>query len=327
MDNQKILLAIMESIKAEIAKQGLSQDEVAVKSGIAQGTISNTLSKPASAKVSTLLKICDGLNLSLFAIFRSVNNALDFSNGNNLIYDVSNTAFNGYLGTMYVYFLETTSTRSDKLLYGEIKLGDFYHTKECIARLQIDTNDKDENGNIKYKMYEGNVVINPNKSIFFHLSSNKLGDIWSLAFNHDMLNSNNLACSLGCAVTLSSGKSTRYPTIHFVCLSKSKLSPAEKEIITNRLHIHNKELIISESNLKKFLTTETLDQTFRENLETCTQRRASKAYIVPFSSLSTFVDDPNVAYEMITKLLQYSWNETAYQVLPKEDTKLFQAIH
>lgn len=167
MDNQKILLAIMESIKAEIAKQGLSQDEVAVKSGIAQGTISNTLSKPASAKVSTLLKICDGLNLSLFAIFRSVNNALDFSNGNNLIYDVSNTAFNGYLGTMYVYFLETTSTRSDKLLYGEIKLGDFYHTKECIARLQIDTNDKDENGNIKYKMYEGNVVINPNKSIFF----------------------------------------------------------------------------------------------------------------------------------------------------------------
>lgn len=142
-----------------------------------------------------------------------------------------------------------------------------------------------------------------------------------------MLNSNNLACSLGCAVTLSSGKSTRYPTIHFVCLSKSKLSPAEKEIITNRLHIHNKELIISESNLKKFLTTETLDQTFRENLETCTQRRASKAYIVPFSSLSTFVDDPNVAYEMITKLLQYSWNETAYQVLPKEDTKLFQAIH
>ena len=331
MDNQKILSEIMDHIKAVMDEQKLSQDHVAKLceqkgSKVSQATISNIFKHPSAAKVSTLLNICDGLDLNLFAIFRDVNNSLMSAEGNNLIYSIKHPAFNGYLDPMYVYFIETSSNHSSRLLHGELTLDDFYHTNECIARLRIDTNDLDEYGNHKYKEYEGNVIINQNEAIYFHLVSNKLGDVWSLIFNHGNLNQNSLACSLGTAVTLSSGKNTRYPTMHFVCLSKTKLDPAGEEIIKQRLLIRNKEIVISDEKLSEFLKQEDIDPTFRESLELCTRRQAAKAYIIPLSSLSSYISDPKIAYDMTLRLLQYSACETAYQILPNSDKKLFSAL-
>ena len=331
MDNQKILSDIMNHIESEINNRQLSQMDVVnlckkIGKPVSQGTISNIFKRPSSAKVSTLLNICEALGLSLFAIFRDVNNSLSSTGNDNLIYNIKHPAFQGYLNPMYIYFIETGTTRSKRLLKGKLTVGDFYHTNECVARLQIDTMEKDENGNSKYKDYEGNVVSNQNEAIFFHLISNKLGDEWSLIFNHGNLNQNTLACSLGTAVTLSSGKSTRYPTMHFVCLSHQELSEEKEEIIANRLLIHNQDIVISESSLQTFLANEELDSHFRENLISCTNRKEAKAYVIPISSLSPFVSDPKILYDMTIKLLKYSSCETAYRILPDADNKLFTAL-
>lgn len=331
MDNQKILSSIMEHIEAEIKNRSLSQEDVeklcnSIGKPVSQSTISNILRQPSKAKVSTLLNICEALDLSLFAIFRDVNNSLSSPDGNNLIYSVRHPAFQGYLTPMYIYYIETGASRSSRLLKGRLEVGDFYHTNECIARLTIDTKDTDTDGRPKYKKYEGNVIINQNEAIYFHLVSNKLGDVWSLIFNHGNLNQNNLACSLGTAVTLSSGKNTRYPTMHFVFLSREELSSEKEEVIKNILIIHNQEIIISETNLQAFLAQEDLDPNFRENLTNCTQRDASKAYIVPLSALSSFVSDEETLYNMLIRLLGYSSCATAYQILPDVDKKIFTVL-
>ena len=85
MTNKEILQAIIDKIKQEMKRQNLSQEDLAnlctkkIKEkdphakGISQSSISNILKKPSSATLSNLLKICDGLDLSLFAIFRSIN--------------------------------------------------------------------------------------------------------------------------------------------------------------------------------------------------------------------------------------------------------------
>ncbi len=338
MNNSNIINSIIEMIQKETERRNISQEalanlcsEKAIKSGekgVSQSTISNMFRKPSSVTVSTLLKVCNGLDLSLFAIFRALNNSLSSSTNSNLIYDIHSSAFNGYLFDMYIYFLETNSTQSERLVCGKLQLGDFYHTNECVARLKIATSQKSapkESPTKEIKEYEGNVSIYQNHSMYLHLVSNQYGDVWSLIFNHKNLNQQNLVCSFGCGVTLSSGKDTRFPTIHFVCLSNQKLSTENEEVIRNRLRIHNKQIVLTEDRLNDFLTNEHLDATFRENLEICRKRSAAKAVIIPFSALTSFVDS-QIAYESITRLMKYSCNETAYHIEPEEDTKLFKSM-
>ena len=125
-----IAYSLSQEELAKICTKKIKEKDPKAK-GISQSSISNILNKPSSATLSNLLKICDGLDLSLFAIFRSINNSLS-SDNTNLIYDVSNPAFKGYLteSKMYIYFLSTESNYTDELLYAELELGDFYHTNE-----------------------------------------------------------------------------------------------------------------------------------------------------------------------------------------------------
>lgn len=328
MDNSKILSSILHHIKVEMQRRHLSQQKLAdlcteIGKKVSQGTISNMFNQPSSARLSSILNVCEALDLNLFAIFREIDNDISTNPESNLIYNINHPAFQGYLSPMYIYYIETSSTNSKRLLKGELSVGDFYHTNECIAHLRIDTKEVDDDGKTKYKDYYGNVVINRNTSIFFHLASNRLGDEWSLIFNHGNLNQNTLACSLGTAVTLSSGKSTRYPTMHFVCLSKQELSAEKEKIIANRLLVHNQNIVISESKLNEFLSLEDLEPVFKDNVLHCINRDVAKSYIIPLSSVTQYVSDQKVLYQMIVKLLEYSACESSYRIPPDEDTKLF----
>ena len=338
MDNDQILLIIVEKIKDEMKRRNFSQNDLAEfcekkckekdpkSKGVSQSTISNIFKKTSSLRLSTLLKVCDCLDLNLFAIFRSINNSLATKAENMLIFDIKDPAFRGYISNMFIYFLSTNTTESTELVYGELEIGDFYHSGECIARLKIDANQNLDNSKPDYKCYEGNMVIYHNESLYLHMISNDTGDTWSLVFNHGDLNKKELACSFGCAATLSSGKNTRYPTIHFACLCNKKLSAEKASIIKNRLKSHNKSIFITKKNLDLFLQQETLLPAIRQNLEQIREKEAAQAYVIEMSALTSYITDPNVSYDAITRLLGYSNNETAFHIKPEEDTRLYNSL-
>lgn len=350
MTNREILNAIIDKIKSEIKRQNLSQEELAkictkkIKEkdpkakGISQSSISNILNKPSSATLSNLLKICDGLDLSLFAIFRSINNSLS-SDNTNLIYDVSNPAFKGYLteSKMYIYFLSTESNYTDELLYAELELGDFYHTNECIVRLQINTKQHSDPDTLPdYKKYEGNMIIYHNVSIFMHLVSCDTGDVWSLIFNHSDLYKKTLACSLGCAVTLASGKGHRHPTIHFACLSTQKLNSKQENIVKNQLRLHGEYISISAKDLAAFLKTEIVDEAFKNKIQSAIKEKSYShsewhdldSYLISIKTLASSSPlDSKKTYEAISKLLRYSSNPSSYTIAPDEDGKLYHLLN
>ena len=172
MDNSKILSSILHHIKVEMQSRHLSQQKLAdlcteIGKKVSQGTISNMFNHPSSARLSSILNVCEALDLNLFAIFREIDNDISTNAESNLIYNINHPAFQGYLSPMYIYYIETSSTNSKRLLKGELSVGDFYHTNECFAHLRIDTKEVDDDGKTKYKDYYGNVVINRNTSIFF----------------------------------------------------------------------------------------------------------------------------------------------------------------
>ena len=350
MTNKEILQAIIDKIKQEMKRQNLSQEDLAnlctkkIKEkdphakGISQSSISNILKKPSSATLSNLLKICDGLDLSLFAIFRSINTSLA-TNNNALLYKISNPAFKGYSSEseMYIYFLSTESNHADELICAELEMGDFYHTNECIVRLQIDTNQHNKNEHTpNYKKYQGNMIIYHNASIFIHLLSCDSGDVWSLIFNHGDLNTNPLTCSLGCAVTLSSGKGHRYPTIHFAYLSTKKLSLEARALTKDLLRLHSEHIIISAKNLDLFFKSEDVDDAFKNKLRSTIAEKTSTyskwhdsdSYLLPIKALeSSSPINSQKTYEAIARLLHYSSNPSSYTISPEEDNKLHHLLN
>lgn len=134
MDNDQILLIIVEKIKDEMKRRNFSQNDLAEfcekkckekdpkSKGVSQSTISNIFKKTSSLRLSTLLKVCDCLDLNLFAIFRSISNSLATKAENMLIFDIKDPAFRGYISNMFIYFLSTNTTESTELIYGELEI-------------------------------------------------------------------------------------------------------------------------------------------------------------------------------------------------------------
>ena len=63
-------------------------------------TIDKMFNPPSSTTLSTLLKLCDGLDLNLNAVFHSIEIAkTSAENGQQrLVYEIDNPAYNGYTG-------------------------------------------------------------------------------------------------------------------------------------------------------------------------------------------------------------------------------------
>ena len=135
-------------------------------------TIDYMFKAPSSTTISTLLKICDGLDLNLTAILHSIEIAKTASEKNQqkLIYDISNPAYYGYTGKYHVFFLSTAANSEEyqnkPLTHGILQLGDIYGTNECSAILDLDSGDLTPEGEPFSKHYEGTLVYSSTKMIF-----------------------------------------------------------------------------------------------------------------------------------------------------------------
>ena len=120
MKNQEIIQDIVSYIYDAMRKKGLTSRGLAKiceeqGASLSSRTIDNMFRTPSSTTISTLLKICDGLELNLNAIFHSIEIAKTSNNTaqQRLIYNIDNPAYNGYTGTYHVFFLPTSAYPED----------------------------------------------------------------------------------------------------------------------------------------------------------------------------------------------------------------------
>lgn len=112
MNNQEILRKIVNYIENVMKEKSLTSrdlaDICAKKTGkMSPRTIDNMFRTPSSTTLSTLLKVCDGLDLNLNAVFHSIEIAkTSAENGQQrFIFDIDHPAYNGYTGNYHVFFL------------------------------------------------------------------------------------------------------------------------------------------------------------------------------------------------------------------------------
>ena len=117
MNNQEILQKIVAYIEAIMVDKSMTSRDLAEicakKSGkMSPRTIDKMFKTPSSTTLSTLLKVCDGLDLNLNAVFHSIEIAkTSAENGQQrLVYEIDNPAYNGYTGNYHVFYLPTSAS-------------------------------------------------------------------------------------------------------------------------------------------------------------------------------------------------------------------------
>lgn len=278
MKNSEVIANIISYLQNSMEKKGINRSrlfELCEEKGgkVAEKTIYNMFKRPASTTVSTLLKVCDGLDLNLAAIFHAIEIAKTApqDSDHKLIYDIKNPAYTHYTGEYHVFFLPTAPDASgDKPpVHGTLTFGDIHSTHECYATLDIDSGDLTNEGEPFVKHYEGTLIYSTNGIMFCTLVSNSYGDMWFLTFSHGNLNNSDLACVVGCAATSSAGIN-RFPAIHRFCLCNKKEYPDIDDKTLNSikgiLRLQNDYLFVQKDIVEEYLQRDDLDPAYKANL-------------------------------------------------------------
>jgi DNA-binding Xre family transcriptional regulator len=334
MNNQEILQKIVAYIEAIMVDKSMTSRDLAEicakRSGkMSPRTIDKMFKTPSSTTLSTLLKVCDGLDLNLNAVFHSIEIAkTSAENGQQrLVYEIDNPAYNGYTGNYHVFYLPTSAYPEDHadqtLVHGVLKLGDFNSMHECSAILDIDSGDLTTEGSPFSKHYEGTLIYSSNSQMFCRLVCSKYGDMWFMVFNHGNLNNKELACVVGCAATASSGR-IRHPAIHRFCLCNMQqypvIDPDTQSLIDGLLRIQEKHIIIKKETVDTLLKQEDFDPAFRTNLENYLNI-AQVYYALPKGTLKE--DIPlSISIKELAKLSNVSSLEKTYHILHEDDREL-----
>lgn len=292
MDNITLISnQIGSKLKEIIRSKKLSQKDIVtlcrVKNiKISQATISNALNKPESMSLSTLIKICNGLDIYIPDLLsadplESIDNVKSA-----FILDSSDDAYSGYLGDFHIYFLPTTGT-SSKLVHGNLSFKHDSSTNRCIAIMDLDTGGRTANNEPIWKHYTGNLVISLRQHCAYcTLISKKLGEICLFIFEHDYLNNNSLYCTMANAVTSSAGR-FRQPTVHRICLSRYELNDDAMRLLIGELLMINDRFFISEKNLKNFFKLNSISLDFRKKIENLINQTTNRYYMLSEKSLQT----------------------------------------
>ncbi|MBD5395365.1 MAG: helix-turn-helix transcriptional regulator [Lachnospiraceae bacterium] len=253
---------------------------------ISQATISNALHKPGSMSLSTLIKICDGLDIYIPDLLSSDPLESIDNIKSAFILDSSDDAYSGYLGDFHAYFLPTTNT-SSKLVHGYLSFNPDLGTNRCIATMDLDTGGRTSNNEPIWKHYTGNMVISLRQHCAYcTLISKKLGEICLFIFEHDYLNNSSLYCTMANAVTSSAGR-FRQPTVHRICLSRCELSDDAARLLVGELLMINDKFFISEKKLDNFFKLNSISPEFRKKIENLTAQPTNRYYMLSEKSLQT----------------------------------------
>ena len=122
MNNQEYVKKIVSYIRSYMEQNNITQKKLESlckekDSAVSQGTISNIFAKPSSARLSTLINICDGLDISLSSLMKNIelSQKLPDPSSNLMIYDTSDPSYRGYFKKYFIYFLSTDEKNNGEL--------------------------------------------------------------------------------------------------------------------------------------------------------------------------------------------------------------------
>lgn len=154
--------------------------------------------------------------------------------------DARSTYFKGYLGRYFACYYSTK--RGDKrLVTAELTLSYNQNDDSCDAHFSVEGDPK---------IYRGKSVMLVKQNICYCILHGKVsGELCMVVFDCLSLNSSDLGCLLGVAVTVSAGATRRRPTIHRMLISRKRPTNEQLSLISAHLLLNKSYILIQREKL------------------------------------------------------------------------------
>ena len=177
----------------------------------------------------------------------------DFLSDEIFIVNPASSYLQKYMQPYYCYYYSTVAAESNRdntqesLISGELNIE--ASGEKCKATLKIDTKMVDQDGNHKYKIYSGDVILCPSIQSVHCILALPEGEFCFIIFRYSHLNVNMQECRLAEVLSTSSTPDKRYPIVHRMLLSKEEIKKKDWPIIAPHLRMNSREIAISEAGL------------------------------------------------------------------------------
>ena len=158
-----------------------------------------------------------------------------------------------YMQQYFCYYYSTVATENntdhiqDSLISGELSIEKC--GEKCKAILKVNTKIRDENGNSKYKIYSGDVILCPSIQSIHCILTLPEGEFCFIIFRYSHLNVNMQDCRLAEVLSTSSTPDKRYPVVHRMLLSRVEIDEQDWPVIAPHLCMNSREILISKEGL------------------------------------------------------------------------------
>lgn len=305
---------------------------------ISQASISNAIHGNSNTTLAVLSKICAGLEIEISDLFQANSNNTNGSMSSKpsseipfpteiLLTNPAHSAFQGYLGDYYIYFYKTVGN-SPVLIHGLLNFSPSEDSKYCNATLTILTGDSqivDNQSAPIEKKYTGQLFISTTMhTAYCQVYNKKFGELYQFLFRHWYLLNNDLKCTMACAATTCSG-SNRRPTIHRICLTRDPITQTQQDSLMGQLLLNDGDIIVSKSNVKRFLSNPKLPMPFRTALKNSLQ--SEPYYLFKESSLSNADIPEKKQFEFISRLRTLSTAQKYNKISKRTEDVLFTLLY
>lgn len=235
----------------------------------------------------------------------------DFLSDEIFIVNPASSYLQKYMQPYYCYYYSTVAAESNRdntqesLISGELNIE--ASGEKCKATLKIDTKMVDKDGNHKYKIYSGDVILCPSIQSVHCILALPEGEFCFIIFRYSHLNVNMQECRLAEVLSTSSTPDKRYPIVHRMFLSKEKIREEDWPIIAPHLRMNSREIAISEAGLSALAE---ISDDYRQIVQEIGSYGSERMYLISenvVEDISKKHLTPEELPEFMTKLRSHSF--------------------
>lgn len=237
------------------------------------GNISKLLHGKLKVNILTLSLLAEWLEVDIQALLWEemcktewiIEKSQVIMSDNVFIMSNDNNDFDKYKGKYYCYFYPTVSD-DNNLICGTMEIKICEYTKKCGVTLEIDTNEKNDDGKPYIKRYEGSIILSKEKKICHCIVCNEeLGECNFLMFRHVRPNRKQYIGGMAAVLTISAG-GANVPTFHRMLISKEPILEMNKKLILGNLFLNWSKITVEVPKLEKVLSELGLNQEIQKKI-------------------------------------------------------------
>lgn len=235
-----------------------------------------------------------------------------------------------YLGQYNCYYYSLEDKIEEKILKGKLNIQ--YSDSSCLAKLIIDTEEKDSvNPKKNYiKEYTGRMIVSKRLNICFCiLENNEIGEVVVISFRYKSALNNTKNKGGMAAVCSASSGGVNVPTMHRMLITRKNLNDFQLDKVKSNLLLNYSSILIEEKALKNTIESFEISEVGKKKIEAILDGCGKNYYLIKERNLRGISKEElggHSTAEFIAEIRSKSYAQRYNKVSLKLDEQVLQLI-